>query len=75
MPPNMINDITMLRIVAIFCMIVALVALRAWADSETVITWCHNQFHKEARLPDRFPKPSRFRKFLFTIFLLKHKML
>lgn len=70
----MINDVTMLRIVAVCCIIIALLALRAWADSETVITWCWKEFHKDARLPDRFPKPSRFRKFLFIIFLLKHKL-
>jgi len=67
------HEILYLKLIAVFCTIIALIAIRAWAESETVITWCHKEFHKDARLPGRWPKPSRIRRFFFFIFNLKHK--
>lgn len=66
-------DVIFLKCIIVFLAIVVLILLRVWADCELVITWCYREFHKDARLPERFPKPSRYRKILFFLFLLKNK--
>lgn len=68
---TMSNETTFFKYLCIFLSIIVLLSLKAWADCETVISWCWKEFSKGARLPDRFPRPSRFRKFLRTIFLLR----
>jgi len=68
------NEIMFFKFLTLFSIIICLVALRAWAETEKIVSWCHKEFYKDARLPDRWPKPSRIRKLFFIVFNLKYKL-
>lgn len=53
-----------LKLTIVSLIIILILVLRVLAESETVVAWSSREFHKEARLPDRFPKPSRLRRII-----------
>lgn len=70
-----ISELIFFKCLTFFSIIIMIIALRAWAETENIVSWCHQEFYKDARMPDRWPKPSRIRKLFFVVFNLKHKLL
>lgn len=61
-----------LKLLIVLLSAALLLILRAWLQSEKDNAWAYREFHKQARLPNRYPKPSALRKILIQLFNIKY---
>lgn len=61
-----------LKLTIIALVWILLILIRVWLQSEKANAWAYKEFHKEPRLPDRFPRPSTLRKFFLNLFNIHH---
>lgn len=60
------------KIVIVLLVCLVLLLLNVWLQAEAHNRWAHNEFHKQPRLPHRYPQPSALRKLFIALFNLNH---